>query len=87
MTNVFLKVKIHLRKQISVFSPNTGKYRPEITTYLDTFYAVILIAMFYLPSSTCYNPIGHVNALHSSKLLELRWIYATRHCAKNEVFH
>ena len=24
-----------------VFSPNTGKYGPEITSYLDTFYAVI----------------------------------------------
>ena len=23
-----------------VFSPNTGKYRPEITPYLDTFHAV-----------------------------------------------
>ena len=22
-----------------VFSPNTGKYRPEITPYLDTFHA------------------------------------------------
>ena len=24
-----------------VFSPNTGKYGPEINLYLDTFYAVI----------------------------------------------
>ena len=24
----------------SVFSPNTGKYRPEISPYLDTFHAV-----------------------------------------------
>ena len=24
-----------------VFSPNTGKYGPEITPYLDTFHAVI----------------------------------------------
>ena len=24
-----------------VFSPNTGKYEPEITTYLDTFHAVL----------------------------------------------
>ena len=24
------------------FSPNTGKYRPEITPYLDTFHAVVL---------------------------------------------
>ena len=28
--------EIHL----SVFSPNTGKYGPEITPYLDTFHAV-----------------------------------------------
>ena len=26
--------------QISVFSPNTGKYGPEKTPYLDTFHAV-----------------------------------------------
>ena len=26
--------------QISVFIPNSGKYRPEITPYLDTFHAV-----------------------------------------------
>ena len=26
---------------ISVFNPNTGKYGPEITPYLDTFHAVI----------------------------------------------
>ena len=25
---------------LSVFSPNTGKYGPEITLYLDTFHAV-----------------------------------------------
>ena len=25
---------------LSVFSPNTGKYGPEITPYLDTFHAV-----------------------------------------------
>ena len=24
----------------TVFSPNTGKYRPEINPYLDTFHAV-----------------------------------------------
>ena len=26
--------------QISIFSPNTGKYGPEITPYLDTFHGV-----------------------------------------------
>ena len=27
---------------ISIFSPNTGKYGPEKTPYLDTFHAVLL---------------------------------------------
>ena len=27
-------------KYLSVFSPNTGKYGPEKTPYLDTFHAV-----------------------------------------------
>ena len=30
-------------KYLSVFSPNVGKYGPEITPYLDTFHAVTLI--------------------------------------------
>ena len=29
-----------IREKISVFSPNTGKYGPEISPYLDTFHAV-----------------------------------------------
>ena len=29
-------------KYLSVFSPNVGKYGPEITPYLDTFHAVTL---------------------------------------------
>ena len=33
-----LNTEIH--KNLSVFSPNTGKYGPEITPYLDTFHAV-----------------------------------------------
>ena len=28
---------------LSVFSPNTGKYGPEITPYLDTFHAVYVL--------------------------------------------
>ena len=27
---------------LSAFSPNAGKYRPEITLYLDTFHAVLV---------------------------------------------
>ena len=30
-----------------VFSPNTGKYRPEKTPYLDTFHAVIPLTFFF----------------------------------------
>ena len=30
-----------------VFSPNTWKYGPEITPYLDIFHAVILISLLY----------------------------------------
>ena len=28
--------------KISVFSPNTGKYEPEITLYLNFFHAVVI---------------------------------------------
>ena len=31
-----------------VFIPNTGKYRPEITPYFDTFYAVIVLPSSFL---------------------------------------
>ena len=43
-------------RKISVFSPNTGKYGPEITPYLDTFHAVMVswfIRMFK-ESRICY---------------------------------
>ena len=32
-----------IRRLISVFSPNTGKYGPEKTPYLDTFHAVYVL--------------------------------------------
>ena len=32
-------------EQISVFSPNTGKYGPGKTPYLDTFHAVIVTGL------------------------------------------
>ena len=31
-----------VRSNLSVFSPNTGKYGPEINPYLDTFRSVSL---------------------------------------------
>ena len=33
------------RYYLSVFSPNTGKYGPEITTYLDTLHAVSIFTI------------------------------------------
>ena len=38
--SVFFFIRTELRRFIPVFSPNTGKYGPEITPYLDTFHAV-----------------------------------------------
>ena len=32
---------------LSIYSPNTRKYGPEITTYLDTFYAVLFSEMHH----------------------------------------
>ena len=44
--SVFFPYSDWIRKftqKISVFSPNTGKYRPEKIPYLDTFQAVLSI--------------------------------------------
>ena len=32
-----------IRRDISVFSPNAGKYGPEKTLYLDTFHAMLIL--------------------------------------------
>ena len=37
---------------LSAVSPNTGKYGPEITPYLDTFHAVTV------SNNTCYLRVG-----------------------------
>ena len=37
-------VNTEIYEQVFIFSPNTGKYGPEITPYLDTFHAVIVAA-------------------------------------------
>ena len=34
-----------------VFNPNTGKYGPQITPYLDTFHAVFVVAYVCLEFS------------------------------------
>ena len=36
-----------------VFSPNTGKYGPEKTAYLDTFHAVFLVVNVNKSSENC----------------------------------
>ena len=38
---------------ISVFSPNTGKYGPEITPYLHTFHAVTWVNEHAMNESYC----------------------------------
>ena len=46
-------------KYLSVFSPNEGKYRPEITLYLDAFRAVYI---WY--SSISVNLSNHCHFMH-----------------------
>ena len=41
---------------ISVFSPNAGKYGPEKTLYMDTFHAVLLEAFATLPTHINHLP-------------------------------
>ena len=36
-------------KYVSVFSPNAGKYGPDITPYLNTFHAVVELAFYIRP--------------------------------------
>ena len=41
--------------EISVFSPNIGKYGPQITPFLDTFHAVFFFfKVFYCASNAIY---------------------------------
>ena len=35
---------------LSIFRPNTGKYEPKITPYLDTFHAVVVLNCYLLIS-------------------------------------
>ena len=39
-------VNLRITELIFVFSPNTGKYGPEKTPYIDTFHAVKLKHMY-----------------------------------------
>ena len=38
--NLTVQIRSFSGPYFPVFSPNTGKYAPEITPYLDTFHAV-----------------------------------------------
>ena len=40
MIVIYFYLEISLSTDLSVLSPNAGKYGPEITPYLDTFHAV-----------------------------------------------
>ena len=44
-----------------VFSPNTGKYRPEITPYMDTFHAVLSYNMGLINLKLEYNTEQKMN--------------------------
>ena len=46
-----------------VFNPNTGKYGPEITPYLDTFHAVMVYMVYSFTISRNFE------AFHNIKLL------------------
>ena len=39
-SEMYFSIEIVTAWKISVFSPNTEKYGPEITPYLDTFHSV-----------------------------------------------
>ena len=45
--NILYSDWINLTPKVSIFSPNTGKYGPEINPYLDTFDAVF--SLFIIP--------------------------------------
>ena len=53
-----------------VFSPNTGKYGPEKTAYLDTFHAVCKVACKKLrPKFLCYIWTRYIEIQSTDKCL------------------
>ena len=69
-----------------VFSPNTGKYGPEITPYLDTFPAVyvLYIVLYFIMSYAVYTFLlslkWNPSFLSSLWYLILNWFYKVNHC-------
>ena len=67
------------------FSPNTGKYGPEITPYLDTFYAVVNLRIQSeggkQPEITLY-----LNTFHSVVNLRIQTKYTKIRTRNNSIF-
>ena len=59
----FFLVHIFLYWGIYVFSPNTAKYGPEITLYLDTFHAVHYFQSVYTKVLKCSEEQSWANTL------------------------
>ena len=68
---------------LSVLSPNAGKYRPEITLYLDTFHAYLSVfclnAGKYGPEITPYLDTSH--SWHLAVNYFCKWFQHRSHCA------
>ena len=59
-------------KYLSVFGSNAGKYKPEMTPYLDTFHAVTnLMGEGFHGVAFCLN-VGNI----SNKVFVLQWIFS-----------
>ena len=59
--------------EISVFSPNIGKYGPQITPFLDTFHAVIL------PTDTHRNKPWVKSKCHYKQVLNIALVLIALH--------
>ena len=57
---------------VRILSPNTGKYRPEKTLYLDTFHAVRKSNLFKITKNIQNDVIGEVYLLYIATLLLLK---------------
>ena len=76
-------------KYLSVFSPNAGKYGPQISPYLDTFHAVLIwslqvtvnrfgiLTCYYLQWNFLAVPIKRLKDLPSRlTFFPLRWLWS-----------
>ena len=67
-----LREKCPNTSYLSVFSPNAGKYGPEITPYLDTFHAVNLLyksTLFSIGSEAPLPSFHNFQDIDESKIL------------------